>query len=32
MLSFTPGEFDGRAGIPIRVDYNLCATMSKVEK
>ena len=32
MLSFTPGEFDGRAGIPVRVDYNLCATMSKVEK
>jgi hypothetical protein len=32
MLSFTPGVFDGRAGIPVRVDYSLCATMQKVDK
>jgi hypothetical protein len=32
MLSFTPGGFDGRAGIPVKVDYSLCAVMHKVEK
>ncbi len=32
MLGFAPGEFDGRAGTPVRVDYATCATMHKVDR
>jgi hypothetical protein len=32
MLSFTPGQFDGRPGIPVHIDYSTCATMRRIYK